>query len=64
MDVIAETCSHYLTLTQEKNVGEDGILYLMSPPLRSQEDQDALWEGLVDGTLSLVTWTTAPSPAG
>ena len=55
VDVIAETCSHYLTLTQEKNVGEDGILYLMSPPLRSQEDQDALWEGLVDGTLSLVT---------
>ena len=55
VDVIAETCSHYLTLTQEKNAGEDGILYLMSPPLRSQEDQDALWEGLADGTLSLVT---------
>lgn len=55
VDVIAETCSHYLTLTQERNKGEDGILYLMSPPLRSQEDQDALWEGLADGTLSLVT---------
>ncbi len=55
VDVIAETCTHYLTLTDEKNKGEDGILYLMSPPLRSKEDQDALWEGLVDGTLSLVT---------
>ena len=55
VDVIAETCSHYLTLTQDKNKGDDGILFLMSPPLRSQEDQDALWEGLADGTLSLVT---------
>lgn len=55
VDVIAETCSHYLTLTQDKNKGEDGILYLMSPPLRGQEDQDALWAGLADGTLSLVT---------
>lgn len=55
VDVIAETCSHYLNLTEEKNKGEDGILYVMSPPLRSQEDQDALWEGLADGTLSLVT---------
>jgi len=55
VDVIAETCSHYLMLTDEMNKGEDGILYLMSPPLRSKEDQDALWEGLIDGTLSLVT---------
>lgn len=55
VDVIAETCSHYLSLTEEQNKGEDGVLYLMSPPLRSQEDQDALWEGLADGTLSLVT---------
>lgn len=55
VDVLAETCTHYLTLTKEKNKGKDGILYLMSPPLRSQEDQDALWEGLKDGTLSLVS---------
>lgn len=55
VDVIAETCSHYLTLTKEKNIGDDGILYLMSPPLRSKEDQDALWEGIDDGTIDLVT---------
>ena len=53
--VLAETCGHYLMLTDEKNKGEDGINYLMSPPLRSEEDRIAMREGLKDGTLSLVT---------
>ena len=53
--VQAETCGHYLTLTNEKNKGKDGINYLMSPPLRSEEDRKAMWEGIKDGTLSLVT---------
>lgn len=55
VDVIAETCSHYLMFTKDKNKGNDGILYLMSPPLRTKKDQDALWEALKDGTLSLVS---------
>lgn len=53
--VQAETCGHYLTLTDEKNKGKNGINYLMSPPLRSEEDRKAMWEGLKDGSLSLVT---------
>lgn len=51
----AETCGHYLTLTEANNKGVDGINYLMSPPLRSEEDRKAMWEGIKDGTLSLVT---------
>ena len=53
--VLAETCGHYLTLTKAKNDGPDGINYLMSPPLRSEEDRQAMWHGLNKGTLSLVT---------
>ena len=53
--VQAETCGHYLTLTEANNKGVDGINYLMSPPLRSEEDRKAMWEGIKDGTLSLVT---------
>lgn len=53
--VQAETCGHYLTLTKEKNDAPDGINFLMSPPLRSDVDRMALWAGLNDGTLSLVT---------
>lgn len=55
VDVIAETCSHYLVLNKKWNKGDDGILYLMSPPLRSEDDQEALWDALKDGTLSLVS---------
>lgn len=53
--VQAETCGHYLSLTRDKNQGENGINYLMSPPLRGEEDRKAMWEGIKDGTLSLVT---------
>ena len=53
--VTAETCTHYLTLTKEKNQGADGILYIMSPPLRAKADQEALWRALGDGTLSIVS---------
>ena len=56
VDVIAETCSHYLMLDKSYNDSDDGILYLMSPPLRTEEeDQKALWEGLNGGILSLVS---------
>ncbi|QQK06952.1 dihydropyrimidinase [Miniphocaeibacter halophilus] len=55
VDVIAETCLHYLIFNKEKNQGEDGILYIMSPPLRTDKDIEALWKGINDGTLSIVS---------
>lgn len=53
--VEAETCCHYLAFNKEKNDGPDGILFLMSPPLRTEEDRLAMWQALQDGTLGLVT---------
>ena len=53
VDVTAETCGHYLTFT-EADVLEKGSLFKCAPPLRSQADVDALWEYVVDGTLSCV----------
>lgn len=53
--VIAETCTHYLTLTDEVYDRPDGHLFLMSPPLRKKADTDALWQGLRDGALSVVS---------
>lgn len=56
VNVHAETCTHYLTLTKDRYKDPDnGRLYMMSPPLRSQDDCDALWAALNDGTLSIVS---------
>ena len=56
VDVIAETCTHYLTLNKDRYENPDsGRLFMMSPPLRSQADSEALWEGILDGTISIVS---------
>lgn len=52
--VYAETCTHYLTLTVDRLNGEEGINYICSPPLRSEDHLQALWEGLRSGAISTV----------
>ena len=55
--VSAETCPHYLVLTDERYDDPDPVScarYVISPPLRSPADRDALWAGLADGSLDLV----------
>ncbi|MGH3762978.1 dihydropyrimidinase [Actinophytocola sp.] len=54
LPVFAETCPHYLVLTDEVYEGPLGRRYLCSPPIKSTEDQEALWAGLADGTISIV----------
>jgi dihydropyrimidinase len=61
--VTAETCPHYLALTEERYEDPDPVScarYVISPPLRSPADRDALWEGLADGTLDLVATDHVP----
>ncbi len=55
LDLLAETCTHYLVFTEEMLYRPDGIKWICSPPLRDQETQDALWRGLADGRLVQVT---------
>ena len=55
--VFAETCPHYLSLTDELyDVPDEAevIKRVISPPLRSAADVDALWAGLRDGILDTV----------
>ena len=65
--VSAETCPHYLVLTEERYEDADPVrcaCYVISPPLRSTSDRDALWEGLADGSLDLVATDHVPDRAG
>jgi dihydropyrimidinase len=55
--VTAETCPHYLVLTDERYEDPDPVScarFVISPPLRTPTDRDALWAGLADGSLDLV----------
>jgi dihydropyrimidinase len=56
MEVYAETCPQYLLLEDRvyKEPFEKSAPFVMSPPLRKKEDQDALWEALADGTVQTV----------
>ncbi len=64
VDVTGETCPQYLVLTEEALTREDGHLFVCAPPLRSPEDQQAVWEALAAGDLDFVStdhcpWTRA-----
>jgi dihydropyrimidinase len=44
--VMGETCPQYLFFTVEDLKGEGGAKWICSPPMRSVEDNEALWHGL------------------
>ena len=58
-DITAETCSHYLSLT-DQDVIENGPLFKCAPPLRSQEEVDRLWSYVEDGTFSGIASDHSP----
>lgn len=57
--VTAETCPHYLLLTDRALEAMDADCR-MNPPLGSEEDRQALIEGLLDGTLDAISTDHAP----
>jgi len=62
MAVTAEVTPHHLLLTEDLAEGYDPI-YKVNPPLRTQEDVEALRAGLADGTIDIVATDHAPHPA-
>lgn len=57
--VTAEVTPHHLLLCEDDIPGLDPN-FKMNPPLRSKEDQAALWEGLLDGTIDFIATDHAP----
>jgi dihydropyrimidinase len=61
--VYAETCPHYLSLTDDRYAPPDEaevIKSVISPPLRAEADRQALWLGLARGGLDLVASDHVP----
>lgn len=59
--VTAEVMPHHLLLTHESARGYDPR-FKVNPPLRTQEDVEAVREGLADGTIDIVATDHAPHP--
>ncbi|KAF1301502.1 dihydroorotase [Enterococcus saccharolyticus] len=57
--VTAEVCPHHLILV-DTDIPEDHGYWKMNPPLRADEDQQALIEGLLDGTIDCISTDHAP----
>jgi len=62
LKVFAETCPQYLFLTA-KDIDRPGVLgaaFCCSPPPRDEAAQEACWQGLKDGTLTVYSSDHAP----
>ena len=52
--VYVETCPQYLLLDESLYQRTDGSLWITSPPLRREEDREALWDGVWKGVVTTV----------
>jgi len=55
--VFVETCPHYLTHTEDADIGSLGKA---NPPFRTADDVEAMWEGLRDGSIDVVASDHVP----
>ncbi len=63
LPITAETCPHYLGLAAEE-VPDGQTAYKCAPPIREAANRDALWAGLIDGTIDLVVTDHSPCTPG
>lgn len=52
--VMGETCPQYLFFSLEDLMRPDGAKWVCSPPMRSEEDNVGLWQGLMNGSINVV----------
>jgi len=60
--ITCETCPHYFCFTVDE-VLTSGTNAKMNPPLREEEDRQAVIRGLVDGTIDMIATDHAPHTA-
>lgn len=60
LPVTAETCPHYVLLDERVYARADGRHFSVIPPLRTPEDQSALWAALSDGAIDSVATDHCP----
>ncbi len=61
LKITVETCPHYLYLAAE-TIADGKTLLKCAPPIRSDTNRNALWQGLRDGTIDLIATDHSPCP--
>ena len=62
LPLTAETCPHYLTIDCD-HIPDGNTAFKCCPPIRDLDEQDRLWQGLVDGTLDFIATDHSPADA-
>jgi dihydropyrimidinase len=60
LPIMGETCPQYLFFTEENLAQPDGAKWICSPPMRSKNDNNRLWEGLEKGIVKVVATDHCP----
>ena len=62
INILVETCPQYLTLTEEKYLSDndEGLKYVMSPPLRQKQDCEAIWRGIAENQVQVIATDHCP----
>ncbi len=55
-----ETCPQYLVLSEDYYKKENGFYWITTPPLRTKEDSEALWQALADDEIDVVATDHCP----
>lgn len=60
VQITAETCPHYLTLSAE-DIPAGNTAFKCCPPIREASNRDLLWQGLIDGIIDCIVTDHSPS---
>ncbi len=60
LPVYGETCPQYLLFTERELERQDGAKWVCSPPMRSEKDNDGLWQALADGIIDVIATDHCP----
>lgn len=61
VEVSVETCPHYLTFAAE-DIPAGATQFKCAPPIRERENREQLWQGLREGTISMIVTDHSPCP--
>ncbi len=60
LNMMGETCPQYLFFTENDLRREDGAKWICSPPMRSEADNERIWEGVANSTIQVMSTDHCP----